>query len=257
MMEDLVLREQRGRVGIIQLNSPKTMNALSPSIIEAVMNALEAFDRDDSVGAIVLTGHARAFSVGADVKQFESITAEEIRRQDPIGKWDRMHTIRKPMIAAVSGYALGGGCEIALACDLIIASATAVFGQPEVNLGIMPGAGATQRLPHLVGAGIAMEMILNDRRLSAEEALQYGLANHVFSVEDYLERAIDLAQSIAEKAPRAVQDAKQLIRAAQDLPLTEGLKYERERFYGLFSGPDATEGVAAFLEKRAPEWQEY
>jgi len=257
MTEELILIEQHERAGLIILNRPGAMNALSEDMIAALMNALQQVDVNKDIGAIVLTGQPRAFSVGADVKQFHDVAGDEIRKRDPLHKWDVIRSVRKPIIAAVSGYALGGGCEIATACDMIVASETAQFGQPEVNLGLMPGAGATQWLPRLIGTRMAMEVILNDRRLGAEEALKLGLVNAVYSVETYLQKAIELAQSIASKAPRAVREAKSMLLAAADLPLSEGIREERQRFYALFDGPDVSEGVGAFLDKREPGWREY
>jgi len=257
MPEDVLQTERHDRVALIRMNHHKGMNTLDGVLMKAVVETMESFDSDPGVSVIVLTGSDRAFSVGADVRRFHKTDYETITRQDPLSTWDRIVAIRKPIIAAVSGYALGGGCEIALACDMIVASETAIFGQPEVNLGLFPGAGGTQRLARRVGKGLAMEMALNDRRLKAEEALRVGLINHVFPLDTYLEEAIKLGNSIAAKAPRAVREAKAMILAAMELPLTEGMQLERERFYDLFSGVDAGEGVAAFLEKREPTWQEF
>lgn len=257
MTENLILVERHERVGVVILHRPRAMNALNEAMIVELMDALEELEVEPAVGAIVLTGQPRAFSVGADVKQFHAVTGDEIRRRDPLARWDRIRSLRKPIIAAVSGYALGGGCEMATACDMIVASETAQFGQPEVNLGLMPGAGATQWLPRLIGTRAAMEVILADRRLDAAEALELGLVNAVYPVETYLQKAIELAQSIASKAPRAVRESKQMILAAAELPLSEGLAMERQRFYGLFDGQDVLEGVGAFLGKREPQWQEY
>jgi enoyl-CoA hydratase len=172
-----------------------------------------------------------------------------------IGRWERLRNIKKPVIAAVSGYALGGGCELALACDMIVASENAIFGQPEVNLGVIPGAGGTQRLARTIGKALAMEMVLNDRRLSAQEAERYGLVNRVVPVSEYLEAAIKLAAEIAARAPVAVQFAKDAVNMALETPLSAGLAYERNLFYALFSTQDQKEGMAAFLEKRKPDWQ--
>jgi enoyl-CoA hydratase len=250
-----ILTRRKGKVGIVQINRPKVLNALSDATVREMIHALKAFDADPEIGAMVLTGSARAFAVGADISEMADKDAADFLTFDKIGVWDQVRAIRKPIIAAVSGYCLGGGCEIPLACDMIVASETTVFGQPEINLGVIPGAGGTQRLARAIGKVLAMEMVLNDRRLTAEEALHFGLVNKVVPVEHYLDEAIALAQSIAEKAPLAVQLGKDAVNRAFETTLTEGLNYERKLFYYLFATEDQKEGMRAFLEKRSAEWR--
>jgi len=241
-------------VGLVRLNRPRAFNALNGPLMDELMDALAAMDRDDAIGCMVITGNEKAFAAGADISEMAQATPVEMEGMDFIGRWERLRAIRKPVIAAVSGYALGGGCELALACDMIVASETAVFGQPEINLGVIPGAGGTQRLARTIGKALTMEMVLNDRRLSAAEAAQFGLVNRVASVEDYLNQAIELAASIAARAPVAVRSAKAAVNMAFETSLAAGLAYERERFYALFATADQKEGMAAFLEKRKPAW---
>lgn len=241
-------------VGLVRLNEPRTFNALTGPLMDELMGALAAFDRDESVRCLVITGTAKVFAAGADIKEMAQATPVELMEKAFIARWERLRTLRKPVIAAVSGYALGGGCELALACDMIVASETAIFGQPEVNLGVIPGAGGTQRLTRTVGKALAMEMCLNDRRLTAAEAERFGLVNRVAPVETYLEEAIALATQIAARAPVALRMVKEAINMALETPLTSGLAYERNLFYALFATHDQKEGMAAFLEKRPPAW---
>lgn len=241
-------------VGLIRLNRTRALNALDAQLTGEVFSAMEAFDADPAIGCIVLTGNARIFAAGADIKAMAQQSAVDMFTGDFID-WSRVQRIGKPIIAAVSGYALGGGCEIAMACDMIVASETAVFGQPEINLGVCPGAGGSQRLTHAVGKALAMEMVLTDRRLSAEEALHYGLINRVFPVEIYLEEAIALAQKVAAKSQVAIKLAKEAINKAYELSLQEGLAFEKRNFFLLFSTEDQTEGMTAFIEKREPQWK--
>jgi enoyl-CoA hydratase len=241
-------------VGLVRLNEPRTFNALTGPLMDELMGALAALDRDESVRCLVITGTAKVFAAGADIKEMAEATPVELMEKAFIARWERLRGLRKPVIAAVSGYALGGGCELALACDMIVASETAVFGQPEINLGVIPGAGGTQRLARTVGKALAMEMCLNDRRLTAVEAERCGLVNRVAPVETLLEEAIALAAQIAARAPVAIGMAKEAVNAALETPLTAGLAHERSLFYSLFSTRDQKEGMAAFLEKRPPEW---
>lgn len=249
-----ILVERRGRVGLITLNRPQALNALNNQLMNEVMEALEAFDREDAVGAMVITGSERAFAAGADIKEMSGKSAKEMQEADHVGVFGRIRSVEKPVIAAVSGWALGGGCEIALSCDMIVASESAKFGQPEITIGVIPGAGGTQRLTHAVGKALTMEMILNNRTLTAQEALQYGLVNRVVPVVDYLDEALKLAEEIASRAPLAARAAKRLINAAYDLSLTDGLAEEKQAFYGLFNTADQKEGMQAFVEKRKPDW---
>ena len=249
----LVERPAEG-VGLVRMNSPRTFNALTGSLMGALMDALEAFDSDDTVHCLVIAGTDRAFAAGADIKEMSQATPAAMIDRAFIARWERMRQIHKPIIAAVSGYALGGGCELALACDMIIASETAVFGQPEINLGVMPGAGGTQRLARTVGKALTMEMCLNDRRLTAQEAERFGLVNRVVSVENTISEAASVAAQIAARAPLAIRLIKDTVNAAFDTTLSAGLAYERNQFYTLFSTQDQKEGMAAFLEKRPPTW---
>jgi len=250
-----IIARQEGKVGIVQINRPKALNALNSPTMAEIIEALEAFDLDETIGCMVLSGNERAFAAGADIKQMAEASPVEMMNTPFIDYWDRFVAIRKPVIAAVSGWALGGGCELAMVCDMIVASETARFGQPEINLGIIPGAGGTQRLTRAVGKTIAMEMMLNDRRLTATEAEHYGLVNRVVPAERYLGEAIRLAAEIAERAPVAVRLAKEAINQAFETSLTQGMFVERRLFTTLFSTTDQKEGMAAFIEKRPAAWK--
>jgi len=250
-----ILTETHGRVGLITLNRPEAMNALNPVILGELADALENFDADDGIGAMVVAGSEKVFAAGADIKVMATASEEEMRQDPLIDLFGRIRAIRKAVIAAVSGWALGGGCELAMSCDMIVASEKARFGQPEINLGVIPGAGGTQRLTYAVGKAVAMEMVLNNRTLSAQEALGFGLVNRVVPVENYLDEAIRLAAEIAARAPLAVQAGKQAVNAAFETFLTDGLATEKDLFYRLFSTADQKEGMAAFIEKRKPEWK--
>ena len=253
MYENIVTRIE-GRVGVAQLNRPKALNALNRELMTELMTALEAFDADPAVGCMVVTGSARAFAAGADIKEMADATPARMMVGSFIDLWDRLLRIGKPVIAAVSGFALGGGCELAMACDLLVASETAQFGQPEINLGVIPGAGGTQRLTLAVGKALAMEMVLNGRTLSADEALRFGLVSRVYPVEVYLEEAIRLGNEIAARAPIALRLAKEAVNAAFEMSLRAGLDHERRLFYLLFSTDDQKEGMDAFINKRAAQW---
>ncbi len=255
MTYENILVETHGNVGVVRLNRPQQLNALNSQTMEELTTAVEAFDRDPHIGAVVITGNERAFAAGADIKEMADASAVEMLYRDAISRWDRLRRVKKPVIAAVSGYCLGGGCELAMACDMIVASESARFGQPEINIGVMPGAGGTQRLARAVGKAIAMEMVLNARFLSADEALRYGLVNRVVPVEVYLEEAIRLGQEIAGRAPVAVRLAKEAVNRAFETSLADGLEFERRLFYFLFATEDQKEGMRAFIEKRKPEWK--
>ena len=254
MYENIVTHVE-GRVGVAQLNRPKALNALNRELMTELMTALEAFDADPAVGCMVVTGSARAFAAGADIKEMADATPARMMTGSFIDLWDRLQRIGKPVIAAVSGFALGGGCELAMACDMIVASETAQFGQPEINLGVIPGAGGTQRMTLAVGKALAMEMVLNGRYLSADEALRYGLVNRIYPVEVYLEEAVRLANEIAARAPVALRLAKEAVNAAFEMPLRAGLDHERRLFYLLFSTDDQKEGMDAFINKRPAQWK--
>jgi len=250
-----ILAERRGRVGLVTLNRPQAYNALNKQLMEELMSALAKFDRDDAIGALVITGNEKAFAAGADVKEMAGKSAQEMKDSEQVAVFDRIRSIGKPVIAAVSGWVLGGGCEIALSCDMIIASDSARFGLPEINLGVIPGAGGTQRLAHAVGKALAMEMILNDRKLTAQEALEHGLVNRVVPVSDCLDEAMKLAEEVASRAPLALQAAKKAINAAFETSLTDGLAEEKRVFYELFNSEDQKEGMQAFVEKRKAQWR--
>lgn len=250
-----IIVQREGAVGIIQLNRPKAMNALNSDTMSEVVEVLQTFDTDNSVGCTVITGSDKAFSAGADIKQMARASVVEMMDMPFLGYWDQLKAINKPIVAAVSGWCLGGGFELAQACDMIVASETAKFGQPEINLGVMPGAGGTQRLTRAVGKTIAMEMVLNDRRLTAEEALRYGLVNRVAPANSYLQEAVELAAGIAARAPVAVRLAKKAVNQAFELSLAEAIALERHLFNMLFSTEDQKEGMAAFIEKRPANWQ--
>jgi len=255
MPYEMILTETRGRVGLITLNRPQAMNALNNQLMREVMDALEAFDKDEDIGAMVITGNEKAFAAGADIKEMSGKSAQEMKEADNVAVFGRIRSVEKPVIAAVSGWALGGGCETALSCDMIVASESAKFGQPEINIGVIPGAGGTQRLTHALGKALAMEMILNDRKLTAQEALQHGLVNRIVPVSDYLNEALKLADVIASRAPLAVRAAKKMINASYESFLADGLAEEKQTFYNLFGTEDQQEGMKAFVEKRKAEWK--
>ncbi|MFQ5400072.1 MAG: enoyl-CoA hydratase-related protein [Anaerolineae bacterium] len=250
-----ILTRTEGRVGIAQLNRPKALNALNRGLMAELMDALEQFDGDADIGCMIITGNERAFAAGADIKEMANATPTTMLDNPFIDYWDRLRHISKPVIAAVSGFALGGGCELAMACDMIVASETARFGQPEINLGIIPGAGGTQRMTLAVGKALAMEIVLNGRFLTADEALKHGLVNRTAPVEVYLDEAIRLAAEIAARAPVALRLAKEAINAVFEMPLPSGLAHERRLFYMLFSTEDQKEGMDAFINKRKANWQ--
>jgi enoyl-CoA hydratase len=251
----LILTETRERVGLITLNRPQAYNALNYQLLTELTDSLKEYDLDQTIGAMVITGNQKTFAAGADITSMVECSAAEIQNSPFIPAFEGILGIKKPIIAAVSGFCLGGGLELAMSCDLIVASDTASFGQPEINLGIIPGAGGTQRLTRAVGKSLAMEMILNNRTLTGAEALAVGLINAVHSLDDYLDAALSLAEEIAQRAPLAIQAAKQAINSSFQGSLEEGLLTEREIFYQLFDTYDQEEGMKAFLEKRKPVWQ--
>jgi len=253
--DELVFTEVHGRVGLVRLNRPQAMNALNRALLAALMDALAAFDADEAIGAMVMCGNERAFAAGADIKEMVGVSSVEMLLSDRVAVFDRIRQIKKPVIAAVSGWCLGGGNELALSCDMVVASETARFGQPEITIGVIPGAGGTQRLSRAVGKALAMEMVLNNRTLSAEEALRYGLVNRVVPVERYLEEALSLAGEIAGRAPLALRLGKEAVNNAFETSLSDGLADERRAFYFLFSSQDQNEGMSAFIEKRKPTWK--
>jgi enoyl-CoA hydratase len=247
-----VLVEREEPVAVVRLNRPEQRNALSNQLMSELVGALENLDADEAIRCIVLTGDDKAFAAGADIKELSAATHLELYFGGRIDKWDAIRKIRTPIVAAVSGYCLGGGCELAMACDLIVASETAQFGQPETNLAVLPGAGGTQRLTRAIGKSKAMDVILTGRFLSAQEAEQAGLVARVLPQESWLDEAKGVAASIAEKSPVGVRLAKEAVNQAFETTLAAGLDAERKAFHLALSSEDAEEGLAAFLEKRKP-----
>lgn len=249
--------EADGPIGLITLNRPKARNALSSALMTEVADALAAFDANPAIRCVILTGGKDVFAAGADIKEMAPMTAASGISDTTFRVWDRIYRTQKPVIAAVCGLALGGGCELALMCDMIVAADTARFGQPEINLGIIPGAGGTQRLLHVVGKARAMEIVLGGQPFSAQDALQWGMINRVVPADRCLDEARSLAQKIANQPHLAVQAAKRSILRAYDTGLEAGLAFERMNFYALFGSPDQVEGRQAFIEKRPPDWQHH
>jgi enoyl-CoA hydratase len=250
-----VLVERDGRVGVVLMNRPKQLNALSGELMGAVIGALQELDADMEIRAIVLGGSERAFGAGADIGELAAGTPISLYENRRIEQWDRIRDLRTPVVAAVSGFCLGGGCELAMLCDLIVASETAKFGQPEINLGVLPGAGGTQRLTRAVGKAIAMDMILTGRMIGAREALGLGLVARVVAKEAWLDEAKRAAGEIAAKGPIAVRLAKEAVDLAFEAPLSVGVEFERRAFYLARASEDATEGLTAFVEKRTPDFK--
>jgi enoyl-CoA hydratase len=240
---------------VVQLHRPDVLNALNIKLMEELVDALENLDRDSDIRCIIITGNEKAFAAGADIKEMADATAVDMLLRDQFARWDRIRKIKKPLIAAVSGFALGGGCELMMACDIVIASETARIGQPEINIGVIPGAGGTQRLTRAVGKAKAMELVLTGNMISPHEALQWGLINKVVPAEYYMEEAKNIAREIASKPPLAVRLAKESVLKAFDTTIEAGLEFERKNFYLLFASDDQKEGMKAFTEKRKPEWK--
>jgi len=250
----LVERQPEDRTALVRLNRPKQLNALNGAVMDALCSELEALDRDDTVRAIVVTGNERAFAAGADIGEMANATPVEMLLTNRIGQWDRIRRITKPVIAAVNGWALGGGCELAMTLDLIVAGEGAKFGQPEITIGVIPGAGGTQRLTRAIGKSKAMAMILTGESITAREAESAGLVAMVTQDELCVEDALALAAKVAEKSPIALRLAKEAVNAAHEMSLTDALAHERRLFYLLFASDDQKEGMAAFLEKRTPDF---
>lgn len=241
-------------IGALQINRPSVLNALSLQTMKEIVEALETFDNDESIRCIVLHGNEKAFAAGADITEMAGATAVEMLNRDQFTRWDKIRKIRKPVIAAVSGFALGGGCELAMICDMIVAGDTAKFGQPEIKIGAMPGAGGTQRLTRAIGKARAMEMVLTGSMISAQEAYEAGLVNKVVPAALYLDEAISLAKQVASMPPVAARLAKESVLKSFDTTIETGLEFERKNFYLLFATDDAKEGMQAFMEKRKPTW---
>ncbi len=253
--ENIIVDAPAEGVGMARLNRPHALNALNSLLMDELMQAMSEFDSDPNIGAMILTGGDKAFAAGADIKEMEGKTAIDMLMARSLIDRFNIQKLNKPVIAAVSGYALGGGCEVAMSCDMIVASETAVFGQPEINLGILPGAGGTQRLTRAVGKALAMEIMLTDRKLSAQEALQFGLVNRVAPLDAYLDVAIGIAQKIARRSQVAIRLTKEAINTAYETSLAEGLAQERRNFLIAFGSEDKAEGMRAFIEKRRAEWR--
>lgn len=250
MSEQFVLKQIDGSVAVLRLNRPDVLNALNIPLMDLLINSLEAIDIDPAVRCVVLTGNERAFAAGADIKEMADASVVDMYERNNLARWERMKKIRKPIIAAVNGFCLGGGCELAMHCDMIIAGESAQFGQPEINIGVIPGAGGTQRLTREAGKFRAMELILTGRFFGAKEAASIGLVTRVVADALVLEEAMTLAREIASKSPMAVRFAKEAVLKAFEGTLSEGLDYERKMFYMLFGTEDQKEGMKAFMEKR-------
>jgi len=254
-MSEIILTEIKGHVAVVTLNRPEVLNALSIELMDKLIAVLEGYDRDPNVRVIVLAGSEKAFAAGADIGDMAQASWLDMYERNNLARWVRIKQVRKPIIAAVSGFCLGGGCELAMHCDMIVASESAQFGQPEINIGIIPGAGGTQRLTRAIGKFKAMEIILTGRFITAAEAYEAGLVTKVVAKEQFLAEAIRLAETIATKPPVAARLAKEAVLAVDELGLTPGLEYERKLLYSLFSTFDQKEGMKAFLEKRKPKFE--
>lgn len=254
MAHETIKVETRGKVGLVTLHRPDALNALNSTLIRELNEALDAFERDQAIGAVVITGSDKAFAAGADIKEMKDLSFPSTYLEDFISAWDRVASRRKPLIAAVSGFALGGGCELAMMCDFILASDTAKFGQPEIRLGIMPGAGGSQRLTRAVGKAKAMEMCLTGRMMDAAEAERAGLVSRILPVADLVEEALKTATTIADLSRASVLMTKEAVNRAFETSLSEGIRVERRMFQSLFATADQKEGMAAFIDKRAPRF---
>lgn len=256
MSYEMIKVDRRPPVAIVTLDRPEALNALCNQLMDELTDALRTLDADDEIGAIVLTGSKKAFAAGADIKEMADKSFHDVFMEDYITRnWEELTRVRKPTIAAVAGYALGGGCEVAMMCDIVIAADNAKFGQPEITIGVIPAAGGTQRLTRAVGKSLAMEMVLTGRQLTAEEALQFGLVSRVVPVDDLLDEAVRMAEKIASFSRPAVMMAKEAVNRAFETTLAEGLRFERRLFHSLFAFEDQKEGMHAFIEKRRPQFK--
>lgn len=255
MTHQNIIVEQKGKVGLIRLNRPQALNALNSDLIRELATAIDAFETDDSIGCIVVTGNDKAFAAGADIKEMQTKTYMQAYKEDFIASWDRVARARKPVIAAVGGFALGGGCELAMMCDFIIAADTAKFGQPEIKLGVMPGAGGTQRLARFVGKAKAMDMCLSGRMMDAAEAERCGLVSRVVPADKLIDEAMKSATAIADMSLPILMMTKESVNRSFETTLTEGVRFERRVFHAMFSTTDQKEGMAAFVEKRKPAFK--
>ncbi|NTZ91882.1 enoyl-CoA hydratase [Agrobacterium tumefaciens] len=249
---ETILVEKRDEVGVITLNRPKALNALNSVLLKELRHILSSFSADDSIGAIIITGSEKAFAAGADIKEMQGLDFVDAYVGDFLGGWDEVASTRKPVIAAVSGFALGGGCELAMMCDFIIASETAKFGQPEITLGVIPGMGGSQRLTRAVGKAKAMDLVLTGRMMDAAEAERAGLVSRIVPAANLMEEAVEAATRIASLSRASVLMAKESVNRSFEVSLAEGLRYERRSFQSLFATADQKEGMAAFIEKRKP-----
>jgi enoyl-CoA hydratase len=255
MAYENILVETRGRVGLITLNRPKALNALSSELFDDLNAAIDTFEADEAIGCMVLTGSEKAFAAGADIKEMQPYNSVTAYVDDLLTPWERISRARKPVIAAVAGYALGGGCELAMMCDFIIAAETAKFGQPEINLGVMPGAGGSQRLTRFVGKSKAMDMCLTGRMMDAEEAERSGLVSRVVPADNLLDTALEVAEKIAAMSLPAVLMTKEAVNRAYETTLSEGVRFERRLFHSLFATEDQSEGMQAFIDKRSANFR--
>lgn len=256
MSFETILVDERGAVAVITLNRPRALNALNAQLMDELTEALSGIEANEAIGCTVLTGSEKAFAAGADIKEMQSKDYVDVFTEDFItANWESASRCRKPIIAAVAGYALGGGCELAMMCDFIIAGENARFGQPEIQLGVMPGAGGTQRLTRFVGKSKAMEMCLTGRMMDAEEAERSGLVSRIVPTEELLDEAVEVATKIAEMSRPATMILKESVNRAYEVPLAEGIRFERRVFHSLFAFDDQTEGMAAFAEKRSPQFK--
>ena len=251
-----IIVETHGKVGLIRLNRPQALNALNAALIEELSAAIDGFEANDGIGCMVITGSEKAFAAGADIKEMQSKTYMQAYKEDFIGSWDRVARTRKPVIAAVAGFALGGGCELAMMCDFIIAADTAKFGQPEIKLGVMPGAGGTQRLARFVGKAKAMDMCLSGRMMDAAEAERCGLVSRVVPAASLLDEAMKSAEAIAAMSQPILMMTKESVNRAFETTLAEGIRFERRVFHPMFATEDQKEGMAAFVDKRKPNFKD-
>lgn len=255
MAYENIIAEIRGNVALITLNRPSALNALNQALANELNDALDGYEVNDDVACIVITGSEKAFAAGADIKEMAEKNYIDAYRDDFLGNWDRVSRCRKPVIAAVAGYALGGGCEMAMMCDFIVAADTAKFGQPEIQIGVMPGAGGSQRLTRFVGKAKAMDMCLTGRMMDAKEAERSGLVSRVVEADDLIEETMKIAEKIAEFSPTAVMMTKECVNRAYETTMAEGIRFERRLFHSMFGTEDQREGMAAFIEKRSPNFK--
>ena len=251
-MADEILTETIDQIGVVRLNRPEKLNALNLELMVQLVDALESFDADAEIRCILLTGNERAFAAGADITEMADASVVDMYLRNQFARWERIKRIQKPIVAAVAGYALGGGCELVMHCDIIVAAESARFGQPEINIGVMPGAGGTQRLTRAIGKARTMDMVLTGRMITAAEALTAGLVSRIVPKEHFYEEALRICRELCDRPPLALRLAKDSVLKAQEMSLSQGLEYERKLFYLLFATDDQREGMQAFVEKRPP-----